>query len=133
MTTMSALRLMLIAAVALYALSYHGSCATKAETKAIPTDPPGRTIRVDLLRRDSHLSPLLDGGQKLPIAERLRRSIERSHIRHLRLQHLTSQNADHSYYSPISARNGEFFMQVGIPFPVPLYFHFMLDTGSNLI
>lgn len=131
MATLGALRVMLFAAVTVYALSYHGCCATKGETKAIPTDPTGRTLRVDLLRRDSHLSPLLRGGQNLSIAERLRRAIERSRIRQRRLQHSTSQNAE-SYYSPISAGDGEFLMQVGIGSPVALYLHFILDTGSDL-
>lgn len=132
MATLSALRVMLIAAVTVYALSYHGCCTTKHETKAISTDPTGRTLRVDLLRRDSHLSPLLRGGQNLSIGERLRRAIERSRIRQRRLQRLTSQNAE-SYYSPISAGDEEFLMQVGIGSPVPLYLHFILDTGSDLI
>jgi hypothetical protein len=117
---------MLIAVVALYALSYHGSCATneaKAETKALATDPPGKTLRVDLIRQDS---------LNLSNADRLRRAIERSHNRQRRLQHSTSPKNE-SFYSPITAGDGEFLMQMAIGSPVPLNLHFILDTGSDLI
>lgn len=72
------LRFMLITAIAFYVFSYEGSCAdndAKDETKAYAADAPGYSLRADLIRRDSPVSPFAN-ARTLSNAERLRRAIE---------------------------------------------------------
>ena len=111
---------------------YIGSWPAKAETSA------GRqlkALRVDLIRRDSPLSPLLD-GRNLSNAERLARSIQRSHNRLRSFQSFIAGSASlrhpMSYYSPVNVQENEFLMQMGIGSPVPLKLNFIVDTGSDL-
>lgn len=122
---------LIVAVVALYALSFHGCRAANNLLKH-----KNNTLRVDLIRRDSPISPLPD-AQILSNAERMHRAIQRSHNRRRRLQHYTSQNRGHgtfkSYSSPVNYEEGEFLMQMAIGSPVPSNLHFILDTGSDLI
>ena len=103
--------------VTVVALLFHGSCATKAESKA--------SFRVDLIRRDSL-------HRKISNVERLRQASGRDYDKWSRFHHYDTQNAQ-CYQSPVNSMTGEYSMQMGIGSPVPLNLHFMLDTGSDLI
>lgn len=122
---------LIVAVFALYALSFHGCRAANNRFK-----DKNNTLRVDLIRRDSPISPLLD-AQILSNTERLHRAIQRTHNRRRRLQHYTSRNGSlagfNSYSSPVNYEEGEFLMQMAIGSPVPSNLHFILDTGSDLI
>ena len=130
--------MIIIAVVASYSLSFHGASCAPAKQRPNRRHLPlirSRTpiIRVDLIHRDSPISPLLE-AQNLTMVERLRGAVERSHSRLSRLQlHYNFQNGESYNYSPVNYVEGEYFMQMAIGSPVPLNLHFILDTGSDLM
>jgi hypothetical protein len=123
---------MLITIIALYVFSYEGSCGgnqENAETKAPARENNIEAFRVDLIRRDSPISPFLD-VQNLSNAERLRRAIQRSDNRLRRFQQYLKSGTN---FNPISVQDGEFFMQIRIGSPNRSTLNLIVDTGSDLI
>lgn len=96
---------------------------------------PRLGLRIDLVHRDSLLSPISPGN--ISSIERLKRAIERSQDRLEKLQmsaglksvKLGGQVKD--VQAPVSAGNGEFLMQLAIGKP-SLAYSAILDTGSDL-
>ena len=120
-----------IAVVALYVGSW-----AKAETIDQPSKKGSfKALQVNLIRRDSPLSPFVD-GRSLSLAQRLRRAIERSNYRQRRFQSFITKSArfghSKSYFSPVNYEAGEFLMQASIGSPGSLNLNFIADTGSDL-
>jgi hypothetical protein len=120
-----------IAVVALYVGSW-----AKAETIDQPSKRQSfKALQVNLIRRDSPLSPFVD-GRSLSLAQRLRRAIERSNYRQRRFQSFITKSArfghSKSYFSPVNYEEGEFLMQASIGSPGSLNLNFIADTGSDL-
>jgi len=92
-------------------------------------------LRIDLVHRDSLLSPFSPGN--ITSIERLKRAVERSNDRLEKLQMSVVVKTDKSVdemkeiVSPVSAGNGEFLMKMEIGTPA-LSYSAILDTGSDL-
>jgi hypothetical protein len=83
-------------------------------------------LRIDLVHRDSPLSPFSPGN--ITSTERLKRAIKRSQDR---LEKLQMSVDEVKVEAPVNAGNGEFLMKMAIGTP-SLSFSAILDTGSDL-
>jgi len=103
----------------------------------VPEQKPAVGLRIDLVHRDSWLSPFFPGN--ITSTERVKQAVQRSQARVQTLHKsvvlkAAAQLAHKSarIQGPISAGSGEFLMEVGIGEP-PLSYSGILDTGSDLI
>lgn len=112
-------------------------CRPLGRKVPVPEQKPAVGLRIDLVHRDSWLSPFFPGN--ITSTERVKRAVQRSQARVQALHKsvvlkAAAQLAHKSarIQAPISAGSGEFLMEVGIGEP-PLSYSGILDTGSDLI
>jgi len=102
---------------------------------SIPAQEPVLGLRLDLVHRDSSLSPLFPGN--ITSTERLKQAVQRSQERLETLKMSVAQFGDKTkqIQSPVSAGipgSGEFMTTMAIGTPSVSYTR-ILDTGSDLI
>lgn len=114
------------------------------------TRSSGNGIRMELMHRDHHLSPLRD-HTNLTLAERIRRDVMRSKVRAASLISSQMVSRDHdgtfkvaaasgttgsvsaaTFESPLSATIAEYVMTLWLGTP-PQKFNVVVDTGSDLV